>query len=130
MAHTPGEWKLANDAQGPCMVMHPDRRGVAIACLSNTHQPAKGFHDDWFVQKPDGSLDRDATAAMIAERNANARLIAAAPKLLESLKKMMALAKELDESVDTGDDWRIEDDPNYQEAVAVIAKAEGTPVDD
>jgi hypothetical protein len=85
--HTQGEWKLVDDAQGPCMVMHPTRKGVAIASLTSTFKPTKGFHDDWMVAKKDGTLDERHTRKRIEERNANARLIAAAPSLLSALHK-------------------------------------------
>jgi hypothetical protein len=87
MAYTQGEWRLVCDAQGPMMVMHPNREGVAIASLSDTHKPKNGFHDDWPVENSEGALDLEATVARIAERNGNARLIAAAPDLLELLKE-------------------------------------------
>lgn len=53
------------------MVMHPDKRGVAIANLGHCFGPSEGFHD-----------------ADTAERNANARLIAAAPDLLDALLRI------------------------------------------
>lgn len=70
--HTPGPWRLVEDAQGPCMVMHPSNL-TAIASLTDAHKPVHGFHEveNW-----------------PHERNANARLIAAAPELLAALVVM------------------------------------------
>lgn len=75
--HTPGPWKLSNDAQGPCIVMHPTLEGVAIASLTNIHEPVNGFVE--------------IEAAGAPERTANARLIAAAPELLAACETMLAL---------------------------------------
>lgn len=74
MKHTPGPWRLVNDAQGPCMVMHPTLAGVAIANLGVCFNPVNGYHED-----------------ASAERSANARLIAAAPDLLAALKYCSAV---------------------------------------
>jgi hypothetical protein len=78
LKHTPGNWRLANDAQGPCMVMHPALDGVAIASLTDAHKPANGFVEIESVGAP--------------ERTANARLIAAAPDLLEAIKELLAVS--------------------------------------
>lgn len=91
--HTPGPWLLAGDAQGPCMVMHPTRKSVAIANLGGTFQPKGGYHDDWYVYRDDKTLDSEATRARIEERNANARLIAAAPELLAAAKAIEGQAR-------------------------------------
>lgn len=89
--HTPGPWLLAEDAQGPCMVMHPAREGVAIASLTGTFTPTNGFHDDWLTFDAQRRVNHSATERRIAERNANARLIAAAPELLAALDGMIGL---------------------------------------
>lgn len=81
--HTPGLWRTVKDAQGPCMIMHPTREGVAIANLSSCFSPLNGYHDDW------GANDGTAPVS-IAERNANAHLIAAVPELYEALKGFVA----------------------------------------
>jgi hypothetical protein len=79
---TPGPWRTVDDAQGPCMVMHPTREGVAIASLTAVFRPAHGFHDDWCG---------DDAPVTIAERNANARLIAAAPNLVDEIARLRSL---------------------------------------
>lgn len=72
---TPGPWRTADDAQGPCMVFHPTRAGVAIANLGVCHKPVNGYHED-----------------NLEERNANARLIAEAPAMAELLQRYLASA--------------------------------------
>jgi hypothetical protein len=79
---TPGPWRTVDDAQGPCMVMHPTREGVAIATLTEVFRPVHGFHDDWCG---------DDAPVTIAERNANARLIAAAPDLVDEIVRLRSL---------------------------------------
>jgi hypothetical protein len=83
--HTPGPWLLASDAQGPCMVMHPTLRGVAIANLGEAFVPANGYHS------PTTGAGEPCAEALSrvthhGERVANARLIAAAPDLLAAAK--------------------------------------------
>lgn len=43
---TEGEWQLAENAQGPFAIMHPTRRGVAIAVMDNHFVPVNGFVSD------------------------------------------------------------------------------------
>lgn len=118
--HTPGPWRLVGDAQGPMMVMHPTRPGVAIASLTNSFSPAEGFHDDWYCWRDDGTLDIERTHARIAERNANVRLIAAAPDLLATLQEVAeylerhASESEIEEAL-------------IRNVQAAIAKATGLP---
>lgn len=57
------------DAQGPCMVMHPTRKGVAIASMTDVHVPVNGF------LSPENSSWPD-------ERNRYVMLMAAARDLL------------------------------------------------
>ncbi len=66
-AFTPGPWRLRDDL----MIFHPSLDGVAIANLTGAFVPANGYHDH------------------ADERAANARLIAAAPDLLEALKALI-----------------------------------------
>lgn len=96
MGHTPGPWRLVDDAQGPCMVMHPTADGVAIASLADAFHPLKGFVQIGSPGAP--------------ERTANARLIAAAPDLLaacEAVRRWVA-------KTDSGP---------YQQVCAAIDKA-------
>jgi hypothetical protein len=58
------------------------------------------------------------------ERRSNARLIAAAPELLDALKAMLKMYCELVNSGDCGD-WSPEEDEEVIAARAAIAKAEG-----
>ncbi len=74
MKHTPGPWKLVEDAQGPMMVMHPTKHGKAIASLTDVFKPLNGF-----IYDPPYN-----------ERTANACLIAAAPDLLETLQRVLS----------------------------------------
>jgi hypothetical protein len=73
--HTPEPWRLVDDAQGPCMIL--DRGGVCIASLTNAHIPVKGFIE---IESPGAPT-----------RTANARLIAAAPKMLAALRRFVDL---------------------------------------
>lgn len=54
------------------------------------------------------------------------RLFAAAPDLLEALKALFQSYKDLADSGDAGY-WRLEAQPEGQQALAAIAKAEGEP---
>jgi hypothetical protein len=73
--HTPAPWRLVNDAQGPCMIMHPTKEGVAIASLTNTFLPVNGFVEIEAVGAP--------------ERTANAKLIAASPVMLQEMLRYL-----------------------------------------
>ena len=76
---TPAPWRPATDAQGICGLMHPTKNGVAVAWFSECHVPAKGYVGD---QKEDRiQLGRP-------ERQANARLIMAAPEMYAALKEV------------------------------------------
>ncbi len=108
--HTPGPWRLLEGAQGPYMVMHPTRKGVAIASLTEAFKPINGFHEDW---GDDNSATNQVT---IQERNANARLIAASPEMLDALKKWERFM--LDNYSESDISW-------WAETRDAIAKAEG-----
>jgi hypothetical protein len=53
---------------------------------------------------------------------ANAKLIAAAPELLEALQAMMCVYKEIADSGDCGW-WEAEEQENYKYAMSIINKA-------
>ncbi len=80
-AHTTGPWRLAKDAQGPCMIMHPKRAGVAIASLTAKGMPKNGFLD---------SQEGEDAETSLAERNANARLVVASPELFDAAMAVIA----------------------------------------
>ena len=69
---TPGPWRLVKDADGPGMIFHPKLGGVAIASLTAKGMPKNGFL---------GQQDGPTRPELLAERNANAHLMAAAPEL-------------------------------------------------
>jgi hypothetical protein len=93
--HTPGPWEVDSNAQGELLVMSRD--GAAIAVV------------------PVGAYGR-------SERSQpNARLIAAAPELLEALRHVM-------QALDLVTPGRAADSPaarSLRVATAAIAKAEG-----
>lgn len=91
MPHTPGEWRTASDAQGPCAVMHPEKKGVAIAMLASAFKPRNGYHE------------ASSSGSWPEERNANARLIAAAPKLLEVARDVLRYLDMDDADLQTAD---------------------------
>lgn len=122
---TPGPWRLAPDAQGPNMVMHPKRKGVAIASLTGMFTPREGFHEDWYVWRKDGKLNENATQKRIEERNANARLIAAAPELFKELQHLVDLLEPLERE----GGLQVPGLATLNGARAAIAKATGTEVE-
>lgn len=83
-AHTTGLWRLGKDAQGPCMIMHPTKAGVAIASLTAKGMPKNGFLDSQQGEDAETSL---------AERNANAQLLVASPQLFEAAVAVIARCK-------------------------------------
>ncbi len=106
MKHKKGSWGLVYDAQGPCMVMHPSKKGVAIASLTDAHIPINGFIGIESVGAP--------------ERTANAYLIAAAPELYEALKTIFENL--LTNGEFNRSEWIV---ALRQKAQAAIVKAEG-----
>ena len=97
--HTPGPWRIKSDP------MHFDT-------LTTVEGGAIGVRKPFGVQmivQVGGDSD-------FQEAEANARLIAAAPELLEALKEIIAAAD--------GDGWN-QLDASFATARAAIAKAEG-----
>lgn len=88
---TQGEWRVVVDAQGPNMVMHPSRHGIAIASLTSAFSPACGFHEDW------GANDGKSPAT-ISERNGNAEFLLLAANARPALKQHLAAVRKLVEA--------------------------------
>lgn len=86
---TPGSWRAVADAQGTCGIMHPKKVGVAIAWLSSAHNPANGYVGE----------ARPVTG--YPEREANAALLIAAPKLFKALQMCLS-ALENQKATDDG----------------------------
>ena len=106
-AHTPGPWE-------PCVL---DRQLSEIPSYVETCIAASGGKDFLFVSgwREDGEVDI-CHVGNGPRSLANARLIAAAPELLEALKEIIAAAD--------GDGWN-QLDASFATARAAIAKAEG-----
>ena len=106
--HTPGPWKVGSKARMKPYVEGADGMFVA-SCGGNA--PGKGNYD----------------TATWRRREANARLIAAAPDLLEALKRLLSrLAEfEADANMDaqTFREWAGHVEPAVRNALAAIAKA-------
>ena len=101
---TPGPWNPVKDAQGTCGLMHPAKKGVAVAWFSSLHKPYNGY-----VGEEEHELGRP-------QREANVRLIAAAPDLYEALKEMLTgLECEYSRRVT---------ETNFPKAYAALAKVE------
>lgn len=104
--HTPGPWIIVNEDYGQII------RGA------ETEREDRGTKYKF----------RDFVASTWGERSeindVNARLIAAAPELLEALNTMTNRYCSLVNSGDAGN-WNPEEDPEVQQARAVIAKATG-----
>jgi hypothetical protein len=113
--HTPGPWRVSKEGEwGPgrderklevCLLPHNTYDALEIWCRSD--------EPDFHWSEP--TLD---------EFDANARLIAAAPELLEALAALYADYKQLADSGDAGN-WRLEDTDAGKQALAAIAKATG-----
>jgi hypothetical protein len=101
MKHTPAPWTIQSFPRSVTVIAE----GVALAFVyPRASSPASG--------------------ARYHEREANARLIAAAPELLAALKTLFDDYKRLADSGDCGF-WKLEDQSSGQQALAAIAKAEG-----
>lgn len=74
MKHTPGPWTFSNDRFNACPDVKPD--GVLGSILSE---------DEWFIAEVWADAGDDDS-----EPEANARLIAAAPDMLEALRGIQA----------------------------------------
>lgn len=101
MGHTPGPWFTTPSM--PTRVLKQFRGGkIANELVCRT----------------------DYAWATEGERRANARLIAAAPELLEALESVLKNYVSLVNSGDAGN-WNPEEEPEVQAALAAIAKATG-----
>lgn len=110
--HTPGPWTLDERYAPMTGIVGADGFSVADVediCISPTWQEAnQGRH--W------GSADESHIERPEAEVEANARLIAAAPELLDTLRRLVDVLN---------DDLDPEQCAVWDAAVAAIAKAEG-----
>ena len=105
---TPGPWRLVKDEDGPGMIFHPKLGGVAIASLT-----AKGMPKNGFLGQKEGPDRKE----LLAERRANANLIAAAPELFIAAVGVIAHYKPQTENAA---DWP----PPLLELARAVAKAD------
>ena len=104
IAHTPGPWVIDSDGDGK-----------ANAIVTSTHLASL---DDDICEVYGGNMD----GADI--RQANARLIAAAPDLLQKLKALVNMLSDDKDDYPDSSYFRMIQDAE-KEALALIAKAEG-----
>ena len=105
---TPGPWRLVKDDEGPGMVFHPKLGGVAIASMTAKGMPKNGFL---------GQKESPDRKEQLAERIANAHLIAAAPELFVAAVGVIAHFKS---EVENTEDWP----PAVIELARAVAKAD------
>ena len=89
-AHTAGPWRLGKDADGPCMILHPTKAGVAIASLTAKGMPKNGFLD---------SQDGEDAESALAERIANAHLLVASPELFQAAMAVVTYCTERNSNI-------------------------------
>mgnify|MGYP006405072723 CR=1 FL=1 len=88
MSSTPGPWTIDHQRIGP--------PGEPVALLCDVNDPMSGTVIDW----PRGNDSGTAMSIDDAENEANARLIAAAPELLESLRDLLGYIEATDDDID------------------------------
>ena len=119
--HTPGPWTIDHARIGPS--------GEPVALLCDTNAPESGTVVEW-PRMPEETIDEAEFEYLDEENEANARLIASAPEMLETLENAYAELKPLLESESTVHDlepWQTWD--VVRETIAEIkhitAKARG-----
>ena len=103
MTHTQGPWTIDHQFIGPI--------GEAVASLCDVNDSVFGAIVNW------PRSDAELKTLDDAENEANARLIASAPDLLECLQNL----------VDRG--LIVNDNDHYEECITAIAKATGAEVE-
>lgn len=126
-AHTPGPWALELLQKWPfgVRVMAGEQEifsqsAVCNSTKQNTRRDCEmgyGFDEN----ATDVHWRAETARKWIAEQDANARLISAAPELLEALEGMVALAEQMNDASDEGGQL----DARFDAARAAIAKAGG-----
>lgn len=120
MSHTPGPW-AADDGE----IVAED--GTHVVCIGHDYDDYGGIRGRW-PKAADGQTPHDIEAQYDREIEANARLIAAAPDLLEALEGVMpGLHGEWCGCHEGFDDWRHCSSPSHwsigEDARAAITKA-------
>lgn len=119
--HTQGEWDFWSSPIRSGGVTGP-AAAAAMVAISEIENAGYGFHDEVF------SSTKETVAIALGDTQekatCNARLIAAAPDLLEALKVMTAHYCNLVRSGDAGN-WEPDAEQEVMTAKAAIAKATG-----
>jgi hypothetical protein len=114
--HTPGPWFIPSTAGSSGGVAHASGY-VCFTAIPRKVDEARQPGESWLDMRNRTQQDRDATAV---EESANARLIAAAPELLEALIDARKQLQDYEEALN-GEDY------NSPSINAAIAKATGLP---
>lgn len=106
--HTPGPWEVGFKERFPFGVSVIAPGGVVIhseyAIAHATGQKTRRDCEGGFGFS---GADREQAIKMVAEQDANARLIAAAPDLLEACKSMVLLANRAWHHLDADEDHKV-----------------------
>ena len=119
--HTPGPWQWVNSRTDEPFNFDAEWDGEGRPSLRTKAERKKNEDSRWELPLPDWILD--AEPMQHGNDAANARLIAAAPELLETLQSLLWYVGQLEELVYGADDAG--DHEDVAKARAAIAKAKG-----
>lgn len=133
VTHTPAPWTLERDVNAavdkPCIIIRGPRLvDRTFATRDDVRKMAETFQKVAYVYTPTEPVGtqggQKVTIATIAESEANARLIAAAPELLAACEAALPIIESFDTAKEDGD----KDLPEVAQLRAAIARARGSAV--
>lgn len=119
MSYTKGPWEVSDNGGSVGAIAHQNGF-IAFPCLPRRVDETRVEGESWLDMRSRTEFDRKNISE---EQDSNARLIAAAPELLEALMDCTKWMEALRASGDAGN-WDWEND-HYTKAVEIIAKATG-----